>query len=154
MPDPDLNEMEEKAEQAYGKGIWELRNSPIDYSKDLKAKSARYPEVFHACGLKNAESHGILSVFLLSDPRRNTNEVHSWLKDCLRYFERNWSRSKVILSRGGLSEDFMQKYHQARTDYLKNLIEHPQKIAETDELQTYSRTVTVGFKTTETNGRR
>lgn len=146
LPDPDLNGMEEKAEQAYGRGIWKLRNSLIDYSKDLKAKSARYPEVFHNCGLQSVESHGILSVFLLSDPRRSTKEVHSWLKDCLRLFEQNWNRSKAILIRGGVSEDFTQKYHAARTSYLKSLIEHPEKIAETHELQTYSRTVTVGFK--------
>jgi ubiquinone/menaquinone biosynthesis C-methylase UbiE len=145
-PDPKLDEMEERTEQAFGKGIWELRGKLIDYSKDLKKKNARYAEVFHSCGLVNVEVHGILSVFLLSDPRRDRREILQWLKKRLALMEEDFDRVNTILQRGGLSESYVQEYYQTKKGYLKNLIEHPEEIARTHELQTYSRTVTVGFK--------
>lgn len=145
-PDPKLDEMKEKILQAYGKGIWDLRSKLIDFSKDLKKKNARYPEVFNNCGLRNVEAHGLLSVFLLSDPRRDTAEILSWLKKRLLLFERDWNRTKVILQRGGLEESLIQAYFKAEKTYLSNLIEHPEQISKTHELQTYSRTVTIGFK--------
>jgi ubiquinone/menaquinone biosynthesis C-methylase UbiE len=145
-PDPKLDEMEDKAIEAFGKGIWDLRGKLIDYSKDLKKKSARYPEVFHSCGLKSVEAHGILSVFLLSDSRRDPQEILNWLKKRLALLERDRDRTKLILQRGGLSETFIHEYHQAEATHLRSLIEHPERISKTHELQTYSRTVTVGFK--------
>jgi len=145
-PDPKLNEMEEKVLQAYGKGIWNLRTRLIDFSKDLKKKNARYPEVFNNCGLRKVEVHGLLSVFLLSDPRRDVTEILGWLKKRVFLFERDWDRTKVILQRGGLEGHDIQAYFEAEKAYLGNLIEHPGQISKTHELQTYSRTVTVGFK--------
>ena len=145
-PDPKLNEMEEKVLQAYGKGIWDLRTRLIDFSKDLKKKNARYPEVFNNCGLRNVEVHGLLSVFLLSDPRRDATEILGWLKKRVFLFERDWDRTKVILKRGGLEGHDIQAYFEAEKAYLGNLIEHPEQISKTHELQTYSRTVTIGFK--------
>jgi SAM-dependent methyltransferase len=145
-PDPKLDEMEEKTEQAFGKGIWNLRSKVIDYSNDLRNKNARYAEVFHSCGLVNVEVHGILSAFLLSDPRRKRREILLWLKKRLSLMETDSDRVKVILQRGGLSEPYIKEYYQTKKNYLKNLIKHPEQIARTHELQTYSRTVTVGFK--------
>jgi hypothetical protein len=145
-PNPELNEMEEKIIQAYGKGIWDLRSKLIDYSKDLKKKNARYAEVFNNCGLRNVEVHGLLSVFLLSDSRRNPQEILSWLKKRLVLLERDKERSKTILQRGGLEEQFIQEYYRANKTHLKSLIKHPERIPKTHELQTYSRTVTIGFK--------
>jgi ubiquinone/menaquinone biosynthesis C-methylase UbiE len=145
-PNPELNEMEEKIIQAYGKGIWDLRSKLIDYSKDLKKKNARYAEVFNNCGLRNVEVHGLLSVFLLSDSRRNPQEILSWLKKRLVLLERDKERSKTILQRGGLEEQFIQEYYRANKTRLNSLIKHPERIPKTHELQTYSRTVTVGFK--------
>jgi ubiquinone/menaquinone biosynthesis C-methylase UbiE len=145
-PNPQLDEMEEKIIQAFGKGIWDLRGRLIDYSKDLKKKNARYPEVFHQCGLTDIEAHGILSVFLLSDSRRDLQGTLSWLKLRQELFEKYEDRNKVILQRGGLSEQFIQSYNEARSAQVKNLIEHPEEIRKTHELQTYSRTITIGFK--------
>ena len=145
-PDPRLNEMEDKVLQAYGKGIWDLRARLIDFSKDLKKKNARYPEIFNDCGLHNVEVHGLLSVFLLSDPRRDATEILGWLKKRAFLFERDWDRTKAILQRGGLERHDIQAYFEAEKAYLGNLIEHPEQISKTHELQTYSRTVTIGFK--------
>jgi ubiquinone/menaquinone biosynthesis C-methylase UbiE len=145
-PNPQLDEMEEKIIQAFGEGIWDLRGKLIDYSKDLKKKNSRYPEVFHQCGLTDVEAHGILSVFLLSDSRRDLQGTLSWLKLRRELLEKYEDRNKVILQRGGLSEQFIQSYNEARSTQLKYLIEHPEEIRKTDELDTYSRTITIGFK--------
>jgi hypothetical protein len=102
--------------------------------------------VFNNCGLRNVETHGLLSVFLLSDPRRDVTEILGWLKKRVFLFERDWDRTKVILQRGGLEGHDVQAYFKAEKAYLGNLIEHPEQISKTHELQTYSRTVTIGFK--------
>jgi len=145
-PDPRLNELEEKISQAYGKGVWDLRSKLIDYSKDLERKRSRYPEVFYSCGLVNVEVHGILSAFLLSDPRRDREEILRWLERWLSFHEQDWGRMREILQRGGLSEPLIQEYYEAKKAYLENLVKHPEQIPKTHELQTASRIVTVGFK--------
>jgi len=145
-PDPKLDELSEKVNKAYGKGIWDLRCKLMDYSKDLKQKRARYAEVFHSRGLINVEQHGILSVFLLSDPRRSREEILGWLKRCLHIHDYSWKRFRTILQRGGLLEQLIQEFYQARKEYLEKLISHPGEISKTHELQITSRTVTIGFR--------
>jgi len=145
-PDPRLNELEEKVSEAYGKGIWDLRSRLIDYSKDLRQKRARYAEVFHSCGLIDIEAHGILSVFLLSDPRRDQQEILRWLERRLLLHENGWKRVSEVLQRGGLSEPLLQEYYEAKKAYLENLVKHPERISETHELHMVSRTVIIGFK--------
>lgn len=145
-PNPELDEMEEKIIQAFSKGIWNMRQGLIDYSKDLRKKNARYAEVFSSCGLTNIEEHGLLSVFLLSDTRRDLQDIMGWLKKRLVLMEKYQDRNRVILQRGGLQEQFIQEYNVARKAQLESLIEHPQEIRKTHELQTYSRTITIGFK--------
>jgi len=149
-PDPKLNELEEKVSLAFAKGIWDLRSKLIDYSKDLKHKNARYAEVFHSCGLINVEEHGFISVFLLSDPRRNQQEILSWLERRLLIHENDWKRFRTILQRGGLSDSLIQEHYQIMKAYLENLIEHPEQIAKTHEMQTACRTVTIGTKPKKT----
>ncbi len=145
-PDPKLNDLEKKIGEAYGKGIWDLRRKFMDYSKDLKQKWARYAEVFHSCGLVDIEAHGILSVFLLSDPRRDRDELLRWLKKRLLIHQKERGRRSEILRRGGLSESVIQEYYRTKKAYLENLIRHPEQISKTYELHTTSRTVTVGLK--------
>ncbi|MFB0503552.1 MAG: class I SAM-dependent methyltransferase [Candidatus Bathyarchaeia archaeon] len=148
-PDPKLNELEQKVSEAYGKGIWDLRLKLIDYTKDLKQKRARYAEVFHSCGVVNVEAHGILSVFLLSDPRRDRQEILSWLKKRLLVHENDWKRVRAILKRGGLPDSLIQEHYQTMKAYLEDLIGHPERISKTHELEMTSRTVTIGFKPRE-----
>ena len=145
-PDSRLNELEEKVSQAYGKGVWDLRSKLIDYSKDLERKRSRYPEVFYSCGLVNVEAHGILSAFLLSDPRRKGEEILRWLERRLSLHEQDWGRMREILQRGGLSEPLIQEYYEAKKAYLENLVKHPERISEMHELQMASRIVVIGFK--------
>ena len=145
-PDSRLNELVEKAGEAFGKGIWNLRRKLIDYSKDMKQKRARYAEVFHSCGLINVEAHGLLSVFLLSDPRRDQQDILNWLKNRLFIHKSYWKRFRTILQRGGLSEALIQEYYQTLKAYLENLINHPEQISRTHELETTSRIVIIGFK--------
>ena len=145
-PDPKLNEMEEVFRKAYGKGIWDLRRELMDYSQELKQKRARYAEVFHSVGLIDVEAHGILSVFLLSDPRYNQKEIINWLGKRLHIHENSRERVRTIVKRGRLLESLIQEYYEAKKAYLSNLVRHPEQIPKTHELQTTSRVVTVGFK--------
>jgi ubiquinone/menaquinone biosynthesis C-methylase UbiE len=145
-PDSRLNELEEKIGKAFGDAIWDLRCKTMEYPKDWKPKKERYAEVYHSCGLIDVEAHGILSVFLLSDPRREQKEIVSWLKKRLLLHENDWERTRTILQRGGLSQSLIQEYYQARKTYLENLINNPEKIADTHELQIISRTLTIGLK--------
>ncbi|MCW4036908.1 MAG: class I SAM-dependent methyltransferase [Candidatus Bathyarchaeota archaeon] len=146
IPDPRLNELGEKASKAFGMGVWKPRWEAIDYSKDLKNKQARYPEVFRSCGLEGVEAHGLLSVFLLSDPRRDRDEIAGWLKDKLDFIVGDEERSRVILERGGLEEPLIEEYHRLNREHLQRLIEDPEQISNTHELETVGRIVTVGFK--------
>lgn len=147
-PDPGLNELEEAVRKPYGRGIWDLRCELMDYSKkpEQKIQRARYPEIFRSVGLIDVEAHGILSVFLLSDPRRNRREITSWLEKRLQIHENSRERVGTILRRGGLSESLIDEYYQAKKAYLSSLVKYPEQIPETHELQTTCRIVTIGFK--------
>jgi ubiquinone/menaquinone biosynthesis C-methylase UbiE len=146
IPDPRLNELSEKANKAFGMGIWKPRWEAIDYSGDLENKRARYPEVFRSCGLERIEAHGLLSVFLLSDARRDRGEILEWLKDRLELSERDEERMRVVLGRGGLEGGTIEESLEAEKRYIRELIEDPERISETHQLETIGRIVTIGFK--------
>jgi ubiquinone/menaquinone biosynthesis C-methylase UbiE len=145
-PDPRLNELSERASKAFGMGVWKPRWEAMDYSGDLENKQARYPEVFRSCGLENVEAYGLLSVFLLSDPRRDRDEIASWLGEKLDFFVGDEERSRVILERGGLEEPLIEEYHRLYREHMRRLVEDPELISKTHELETLGRIVTVGFK--------
>lgn len=145
-PAPELNELGGKVDRAFGKGVWNVRTKLIDYSKDLPRKNARYAEIFHSCGLAKVEEHGYIATFLLSDPRRDQQEILDWLRRRLLVHEEDWKRFRTFLRRGGLSDTLVQEYYQSMKAYLENLIENPQDISRTHELQTACRTVTIGAK--------
>ena len=145
-PDPRLDELGEKARMAFGRGVWERRRMTIDYSKVPENVRARYPEVFRSCGLEGVEAHGLLSVFLLSDPRRDRDEIAGWLGEKLDFVVRDEERSRVILERGGLGEPLIGEYHRLYREHLRRLVEDPELISRTHELETVGRIVTVGFK--------
>ncbi len=145
-PDPRLNELRVKARKAFGMGVWEPRRRTIDYSKVQEDIRARYPEVFRSCGLEDVEAHGLLSVFLLSDPRRDRDEIVGWLGEKLDFIVGDEERSRVILERGGLEEPLIEEYHRLNREHLRRLIEDPELISRTHELETVGRIVTVGFK--------
>ena len=145
-PDQRLNELRGKSLKAFGMGVWKPRWEEIDYSGDLENKQARYPEVFRSCGLEGVEAHGLLSVFLLSDPRRDRNEIAGWLGEKLDFIVGDEERSRVILERGGLEEPLIEEYQRLYREHLRRLIEDPELISRTHELETVGRIVTVGFK--------
>lgn len=146
IPDPELNELSEKASKAFGMGVWKPRWEAIDYSGDLENKQARYPEVFSSCGLGRVEAHGLLSVFLLSDARRDRRKIVGWLRDRLELSERDEERMRVILGRGGMEEGLMDEFLAKNIERLRELIENPDRIPETHQLETVGRIVTIGFK--------
>ncbi|MFB0543759.1 MAG: class I SAM-dependent methyltransferase [Candidatus Bathyarchaeia archaeon] len=110
-PDAELNELNEKAHLAYGRGVWNLRTKLMDYSRDIKQKKARYPEIFYSCGLSKIEAHGLLSVFLLSDPRRDPEELFRWLEARSTLQEKDKARLSTILERGGFQRSLIEEYH-------------------------------------------
>ncbi len=146
IPHPRLNELSERAGKAFGMGVWKPRWEAMDYSGDLENKQARYPEVFRSCGLENVEAHGLLSVFLLSDPRRDRDEIAAWLREKLDFFVGDEERSRVILERGGMEELLIEEYHRLYREHLRRLVEDPELISKTHELEAVGRIVTVGFK--------
>lgn len=144
---PDLElELQKKGSMAFGKGVWDMRRKLMDYSKDLENKQARYPEVFDSCGLTRVEAHGLLSVVLLSDPRRKSEEILQWINDRLASYKKDEERLSVILERGGLQRSLIREYHQVWKRYLGNLVKNPEQISKTHELQAVGRTVTIGYK--------
>jgi SAM-dependent methyltransferase len=144
-PDQRLNELSERAGKAFGMGVWKPRWEVMYYG-DLENKQARYPEVFRSCGLERVEAHGLLSVFLLSDPRRNCDEIATWLGEKLDFIVGDEERSRVILERGGLEEPLIEEYHRLYREHMRRLVEDPELISKTHELETLGRIVTVGFK--------
>ena len=146
-PDQVLNKLIEKVQKAFGKGIWELRTKLMKYSREIEYKPAYYIKIFHDCGLTHIETHGILSVFLLSDPRRSRKEIIDWLKDRLKVLKETEKQDYVILKRGGLSEEEITKYRQKYRQYLEKMIENPELISETHEMEITSRILILGIKT-------
>lgn len=146
IPHPKLNELSERAGKAFGMGVWKPRCEVMDYSGDLENKRARYPEVFHSCGLEKVEAHGLLSVFLLSDPRRERDKIAAWLGEKLDFFVGDEERSRVILERGGMEESLIEEYHRLYKEHLRRLVEDLELISKTHELETLGRIVTIGFK--------
>jgi len=102
--------------------------------------------VFRSCGLERVEAHGLLSVFLLSDPRRGRDEIAAWLGEKLGFIVGDEERSRVILERGGMEEPLIEEYHRLIREHLRRLVEDPELISKTHELETVGRIVTVGFK--------
>ena len=145
-PDPVLQEMNEKTGRAFGMGVWGLRSELMDYPEAPKHRQARYPEVFHSCGLRDVEAHGLLSVFLLSDARRDRGEVKRWLEDRLKFYVGDRERSQVIMARGGLDEETIAEAQELNERHLRRLVENPEIIPETHELESVGRIVTIGFK--------
>lgn len=145
-PDPRLNELFKKAQRAFGRGIWELRSKEMYDRKPLEGWRARYPGIFTSCGLENVEAHGLLSTFLLSDPRWDRGEIVSWLRDRLEFDERDEERTRVVLGRGGMDEEAVDEVIEASRGYLKGLIENPDRIHETHQMEVLGRLVIVGFK--------
>ena len=145
-PDPVLQEMNEKTGRAFGMGVWGLRSELMDYPEAPKHRQARYPEVFHSCGLRDVEAHGLLSVFLLSDARRDRGEVKRWLEDRLKFYVGDRERSQVIMARGGLDEGTIAEAQELNERHLRRLVENPDIIPETHELESVGRIVTIGFK--------
>lgn len=145
-PDPRLQELNERTGRAFGMGVWGLRSDLMDYPESPKHRQARYPEVFQSCGLTDVEAHGLLSVFLLSDPRRDRGEVLRWLEDRLRFQVGDRERSQVIMIRGGLDEGAIAEAQELNERHLRRLVENPELIPETHELESVGRIVTIGFK--------
>jgi len=118
----------------------------MKYPRIIKYDPAHYIKAFHESGLTRIEVHGILSVFLLSDPRRPKREILEWLKDRLKVLEESEKRDYVVLKRGGLSEREIAKYRQEYRKYLKRLIEKPELIQKTHEIDVTSRIAIIGYK--------
>jgi len=76
----------------------------------------------------------------------NPQEVLLWIQRRMMVHEGGWDRKKEALRLGGLSEDVMQEYYDAKRAYLEGLIRHPESISKTHEFQAVSRTITIGYK--------
>jgi hypothetical protein len=145
-PDPRLQELNERTGRAFGMGVWGLRSELMGYPELPKHRQARYPEVFQSCGLMEVEAHGLLSVFLLSDPRRDRGEVLRWLENRLEFHVGDRERSQVIMGLGGLDEGTIEEAQELNERHLRRLVEKPALISETHELESVGRIVTIGFK--------
>lgn len=145
-PDKRLDEVNRVADQAFGKGVWGLRNRLMDYPEEQGNRQTRYPEIFCEAGLRNVEAYGLLSVFLLSDPRRSTSDLIGWLRNRLDLLEKDGERLSVIQARGDADQELTQEFLKRNKEYIENLLKNPEKIAAVHELESVGRIVTVGFK--------
>lgn len=145
-PDRRLDETNPAADEAFGKGVWELRKRLMVYPEDKEDRQTHYPEIFSEAGLRNIEAHGLLSVFLLSDPRRRTNDLVNWLQSRLDLLEKDGERLALIQARGGADQELTKEFLTRNKEYIKNLLRNPKKIAATHELESVGRIVVVGFK--------
>jgi len=148
-PNERLTHLESQAHQEFAKVIWDMRRKQMRYPEDWTPKMDRYAEIFHSCGLEDVEQHGICSVFLLSDPRRKQDELLVWLGQRLSIWRKGWRRFRMILQKGGFGESLLREYYDTRKTYLENLIENPELILKTHELQISHRLVTIGFRAPE-----
>ena len=145
LPDPELDELNDTADRAFGIGAWRPRFQTEDHIKPKKYR-AMYPLFFHSCGLEKVEIHGILSVSLLNDSRRDQKETLAWLENYLSFFKGDEERVRVIMSRGGMEKPQIDEYLQKKKTYMQSLIDHPEGLVEAHQLEALGRFVTIGYK--------
>jgi SAM-dependent methyltransferase len=152
FPDKGMTLLARRVEEASWRGVWDLRRQRLGIKDDLADKEVRmeralsYVNTLRKIGMDQIEVHGVLLVFLLSDPNRPLESTLEWLKERLGLLKRYRAREKRYLLRGGLTFQEVREWFRLYEAYLKRLIIEPSQIKQSHELEVKSRFVTTGTK--------
>jgi ubiquinone/menaquinone biosynthesis C-methylase UbiE len=145
-PDERLNELAGKFQTAFGTAIdkeWRGRFDMSNFVADFHLKIA---QLFLKAGLTDIAMNGHLSTFLLCDKRRDTEEMRTHLRARLSLWRRLEKRNEHCALVGGMNEKEYCELSQRYTEYLENLIAHPNMIKKTPEVHMVSRVIVCGIK--------
>jgi ubiquinone/menaquinone biosynthesis C-methylase UbiE len=145
-PGERLNELYEQYHKAFGAAIDKQWRQKLDKSGPIENFHYRIPELFLKAELANVSLNGHLSTFLLCDTRRSTREMRAYLRARLSLWKRLAKRNKECAIVGGMKEEEFDELFQRYRDYLEDLIEHPEKIGKTPEVNVLSRVIVCGTK--------
>jgi len=146
-PDKRLNELNEKFRKAFGTALYkEWSEKRHDMTKYIENVYLRLPQLFLKAGLTNTTLNGYLSTFLLCDTRRNIKEIRRWLKARLDLWQKLKQRNKESALIGGMSKEEFEELFQRYADYLGSLVNNPEKIRHTAQVEIVSRVIVCGNK--------
>jgi hypothetical protein len=152
FPDASMTLLARRVEGASWRGVWSLRRRWLGIRDELadqkfrKERALSYVKLFHKSGMDQVESHGLLLVFLLSDPKRPLKLTLEWLKQRLEVLKRYRERERRYLLQGGLTSQEVRRWFRLYEAYLTRLIREPSRIRQSHELEVRSRLVTTGMK--------
>ena len=145
-PDERLNELNEKFRKAFGTALYKEWDQKLDMTEYVENVYLRLPQLFLKAGLANITLNGYLSTFLLCDTRRNIKEMQRWLKARLDLWRKLKKRNEECAIIGGMSEEEFGELFQRYADYLTSLVNNPEEIKHTAEVEIVSRAIVCGNK--------
>jgi len=146
-PDKRLNELNEKFRNAFGTALYkEWSQKQHDMTKYIENVYLRLPQLFLEAGLTNITLNGYLSTYLLCDTRHSIKEIQRWLKARLDLWQKLNERNKECALLGGMSAEEFKELSQRYADYLDSLVNNPEKIRYTAEVEIVSRVIVCGNK--------
>lgn len=146
FPEGRLNELYNKYHVAFGAAIDKGWRRKLDMSTNIENFHFRIPQLFLKAGLTGVSLNGHLSTFLLCDARRSKREMRAYLRARLRLWRRLVNRNKECALVGGLKGEEFSELSKRYTDYLEDLIVHPNRIVRTPEVNIVSRVILCGRK--------
>jgi SAM-dependent methyltransferase len=160
FPDATMTFLSRRVEDASWRGVWNLRRQRLGIRDEIadqkfrKERALSYVKIFHKSGMDQIEFHGLLLVFLLSDPNRPLKLTLDWLKQRLKVLKRHRERERHYLLQGGLTSQEVSRWFRLYEGYLARLIREPSRIRQSHELEVKSRLVTTGIKRSHMNKRK
>ena len=145
-PNGRLNELYRKFRKAFGTAINKEWREKLDMSKFIENIHLKLPELFLKAGLKNITLNGYLSTFLLCDQRRNIKEMQEHLRARLKLWQKLEKRNFESALLGGMKKEEFEELFQRYAAYLKELVNKPEKIKKTPEVEIISRVIVRGEK--------
>lgn len=146
FPDKRLNELYDRFIKAFGMAIDKEWRQKFDMSTYIENFHYRIPELFLKAGLTDISLNGHLSTFLLCDARRSIREMKTYLRARLDLWNKLENRNKECAVVGGMKEEEFHELFLRYTDYLEDLITHPEEIKKTPEVNIVSRVIVCGRK--------
>ncbi|MCW4052328.1 MAG: class I SAM-dependent methyltransferase [Candidatus Bathyarchaeota archaeon] len=144
--DKRLNELYDRFIKAFGMAIDKEWRQKFDMSTYIENFHYRIPELFLKAGLTDISLNGHLSTFLLCDARRSIREMKTYLRARLDLWNKLENRNKECAVVGGMKEEEFHELFLRYTDYLEDLITHPEEIRKTPEVNIVSRVIVCGRK--------
>ena len=149
-PDKRLNELYKRFRRAFGTALDKEWRQKLEMSSYIENIYLKLPQLFLKAGLTNITLNGYLSTFLLCDARRNTKEIQRHLKARLDLWQKLKKRNRECALIGGMNEEEFKELFQRYVDYLGSLVNNPEKIRQTAEMEIVSRVIVCGNKGTKT----